>query len=73
MRINLKKKSYLYKLLLLALIIIMTIIGCYGNGPIDNIVGKDKKLTGTIRIWCSERSKDSISNSFMLFKKEYPS
>lgn len=72
MRINLKKKSYLYKLLLLALIIIMTIIGCYGNGPIDNIVGKDKKLTGTIRIWCSERSKDSISNSFMLFKKEYP-
>lgn len=71
MRIVLKKKGYLHKLLVLTLIF-MTLIGCNGDDTTEKIDDKEKNLTGTIRIWCSERSKDSISNSAMLFRKKYP-
>lgn len=66
-----KKKSFLYIFLMLVLII-MAVVGCHGGSTINKNNDNEKKLTGTIKIWCSENSKTSINNSAVLFKKQYP-
>jgi len=66
-----KKKSFLYIFLMLVLII-MAVVGCHGGSTINKNNDNEKKLTGTIKIWCSENSKASINNSAVLFKKQYP-
>lgn len=71
MNIMFKKQGYLYKLLII-LLIVMTTIGCNGEDTTDKNLDKDKGLTGTVRIWCSERSKDSINNAFKLLKQNNP-
>lgn len=72
MRIVINKKGYLYRLVFLILIV-MTLIACRGGSTTrEKIDDKENKLFATIRIWCSERSKESIKNSVMLFKQKYP-